>query len=155
MCAVGTAVKISAGFDSVPDDFAPAMVAFGSQNVNGTFEGIKVMRDAVHHNFQGLIIFISADFTLGHKISCYWRLEHVLGNRLSASISFKVYWPAAVGSGLAHWDRGGPGDSYQVERWDYPSGQGLLMIHIQHCNHPWHHLRNWHIQRARILLSPT
>ena len=69
MCAVGTAVKISAGFDSVPDDFAPAMVAFGSQNVNGTFEGIKVMGDAVHHNFQGLIIFISADFTLRHKIS--------------------------------------------------------------------------------------
>src|SRR6267142_3706255 len=69
--AVSTTIKIAAGFHTMADYFAPTVLAFGSECVNGAFETIKVARDAIVKDFQRLIVFISTNFTLHKTFSCY------------------------------------------------------------------------------------
>jgi len=64
--AMRAAIEIAGGLHAVADNLAAAMVAFRSQGMDGTFEAIKVMGDAVYDNFQGLVVFVSADFTSVH-----------------------------------------------------------------------------------------
>ena len=68
--AVSTTIKIAAGFHTMADYFAPTVLAFGSECVNGAFETIKVARDAIVKDFQRLIVFISTNFTLHKTFSC-------------------------------------------------------------------------------------
>jgi hypothetical protein len=54
--------KRAASLDPVADDPAPAVIALGRQHVNGAFEAIEIMRDAVHHDLDGFVIFVAATF---------------------------------------------------------------------------------------------
>jgi hypothetical protein len=63
MRATGAAEKFTAGFNAVTNDFATAMFATGREQMDRAFEAIEIMRDAVHKNFQRLVVFVSADFT--------------------------------------------------------------------------------------------
>lgn len=63
MRATGAAEKLAAGFNAVTDDFAAAMFATRREQMNGAFEAIEIVRDAVDQNFQRLVVFVSADFT--------------------------------------------------------------------------------------------
>ncbi len=65
--AVRTAVVTRSRFGAVSNDFAAAVVAFGSQGVDRTFEAVEIMRDARNHNFQGLIVLVAAYLTSMHK----------------------------------------------------------------------------------------
>jgi len=67
MGAMRAAEKAAAGFDAVADDFAPAVIATGSQGMNRAFETVKVMRYAIDHNFNGLVILVSTGFTTVHN----------------------------------------------------------------------------------------
>jgi hypothetical protein len=51
------------------DYFASAMLAFGSQRLDGAFEAIEQMRFAIHRNFERLVIVISTTFTSSHNSS--------------------------------------------------------------------------------------
>src|SRR5438132_9889070 len=51
------------------DDFASAMLTFRSQVMNSALEAIEVMGNAVHHNFERLVILVPAHFTSIHKPS--------------------------------------------------------------------------------------
>ena len=63
--AVRATKDCSACFNTVADDPAAAMGAFGSQFVDGAFEAVEVMRDAIDHYFERFIVIIAAAFTLG------------------------------------------------------------------------------------------
>lgn len=52
-----------ARFKSMPDDAAAAMSALRRQFMDGAFEAIEIMGDAVDHHFQRLVVFIAAAFT--------------------------------------------------------------------------------------------
>jgi hypothetical protein len=66
VCAMTATKKRTSRLDSVPDDPAPAVGTFGSQSVNGTFEAVEIVRNAVYDDFEVLIILVSANFTLVH-----------------------------------------------------------------------------------------
>jgi hypothetical protein len=68
MGAMGAAIKVTACLHAVPDDFAAAVLALRGQCMNGTFKTIEIVRDAVHHNLQGLVVFISANLATIHGI---------------------------------------------------------------------------------------
>src|SRR5437879_2611226 len=65
--AIGAAIEILAGLDTMPNDFAIAMGAFGRQRLDGALETFEVVGNPVHHEFQGLVILVSANFTLSHN----------------------------------------------------------------------------------------
>ena len=58
---------IPAGLDAVPNDFAPAMFAFGREGVDGAFKTIVVVGDAVDDNLDVFVVIVSANFTMRHK----------------------------------------------------------------------------------------
>jgi hypothetical protein len=71
-CFVGTmraTVKRTAGFHTMSNDFAVAVLAFRSERMNGAFEAIKIMGNAVYHDFQRFVVIVSADFTSRHIYS--------------------------------------------------------------------------------------
>src|SRR3954469_24817820 len=68
MRATGAAIKVALGFDTVSDDFAAAMLAFGSERMNGAFKTIEIARGAVFDDLQRLVVIVSANFTL-HVLS--------------------------------------------------------------------------------------
>jgi hypothetical protein len=53
---------MAARLSAMPDDLATAMVALRSKRVNCAFKAIEIARDAIHHNFHGLVIIVSANF---------------------------------------------------------------------------------------------
>ena len=57
MCA---AENRAPSFDSVPDNAALTVAALRRESVNGAFEGIEVVGDAVGDNFQWFIVFVAA-----------------------------------------------------------------------------------------------
>ena len=65
--AMSATVKASARLDAVAYDFAPAMLAFGRQSIYGALEAVKVVGDSIYNDFDGLVVFISANFTSVHK----------------------------------------------------------------------------------------
>lgn len=68
VCAMGAAIIIAAGFNSVPDNLASAMLALRSKGVNGAFETVEITRDAVDDDFQWFVVFVSADFADVHNL---------------------------------------------------------------------------------------
>jgi hypothetical protein len=66
VCTISAAEKDSPSFDSVADDFTPAVLALGSEGVNGTLETIEIVRDSVHEDLQRLVVVIAADFAFIH-----------------------------------------------------------------------------------------
>ena len=63
--AVGAAIHQAARFVSMPDDPAAAMFTSGCQLVYGAFKRIEVVRDAVNHNLQRLVILIATNLASG------------------------------------------------------------------------------------------
>src|SRR5438105_15878675 len=53
-------------FHPMPDDLASAVFALGRQRVDGAFEAVKGVLLPRHDNLERLVIFISADFAVGH-----------------------------------------------------------------------------------------
>src|SRR2546421_82194 len=74
--AMGATIDIAARFHAMADDFASAMLTFRSQIMNGALEAIKVMGNAVHNDFERLIVLVAADFTSIHKPSFLVILVH-------------------------------------------------------------------------------
>jgi hypothetical protein len=74
MGTIGAAVEIFSRLNAVTNNFAATMLASGCQGMNGAFKTIIVMRDAVDDYFQVLVVFVSADFTLIHKLPPLLRL---------------------------------------------------------------------------------
>lgn len=54
--------ELPARFVAVAKDAAATMSAFRRQRMNGAFERIEIMRNAVLHDFQWLVVFIAAHF---------------------------------------------------------------------------------------------
>jgi hypothetical protein len=53
-------------FGSVTDDPAATMLANRSNSLNRTLEAVKNVMRSRSNYFEAFVIFISADFTLGH-----------------------------------------------------------------------------------------
>jgi hypothetical protein len=49
------------------DDFAPAVIAFGSYHMDRTLEAIEDVRFVFEPDLERLVVVVSAMFTLGHK----------------------------------------------------------------------------------------
>jgi hypothetical protein len=61
---MGTTVHHPAGFHSMPNDAAAAMTAFRREGMNGAFETVEVMRDAILNNFERFVIFVAAHLAI-------------------------------------------------------------------------------------------
>ena len=61
--AVGATIHFAAGFVAVADDAAAAMRALGREHMDGAFEAIEVMRNAVAHDLDRLVVLVAATFT--------------------------------------------------------------------------------------------
>ena len=57
-----TTENLASGLYPMTDDAAFAMRAFRRQHLDRAFEGVKIMGDAVPHDFQGFVIFVPAAF---------------------------------------------------------------------------------------------
>jgi hypothetical protein len=73
--AMRAAEKRPARFHAVADNSAAAMRAFWSQGVNRAFETIEIMRDAVVHDFNGLVVLVPANFTSGPAVAVQISLQ--------------------------------------------------------------------------------
>ena len=60
--AVSAAEHRAAGFVAVANDAAATVFATRGEGMDGAFEAIKIMRDAVGYDFQRLVVFVTADF---------------------------------------------------------------------------------------------
>ena len=69
MRAVGTTIHVAARLDTVANNPAATVFAFGSERVNGAFETIKVTRNAIVKDFQRLVVLISTNFALHNNFS--------------------------------------------------------------------------------------
>ena len=49
------------------DDFAPAVIAFGSYHMDRTLEAVEDVRFVFEPDLERLVVVVSAMFTLGHK----------------------------------------------------------------------------------------
>ena len=63
---MGAAKAFAIAFNTMPDNPAAAVVAFGRQGVNRAFETVEGMRFARHHYFEAFVVVVSADFALCH-----------------------------------------------------------------------------------------
>jgi hypothetical protein len=66
--AIGTAKHSAAVFNSVPDNFAVAMLAFGCDHMDRTLEAVEDVRLSSEADLECLIVFVSAMFTLRHRV---------------------------------------------------------------------------------------
>jgi|ERR1041385_3659774 hypothetical protein len=66
--AMSAAEVAAACFDTVANYFTTAVTAFGRQSMDGAFETIKVARDSSYHYFDWLVILVSTNFALCHKM---------------------------------------------------------------------------------------
>jgi hypothetical protein len=66
--AMSAAIERALGFNAVTDDFAIAVLAFGSKRVDGAFETVKIMGLTLDSDFQRFVVIVSANFTFVHTI---------------------------------------------------------------------------------------
>src|SRR5262245_14592128 len=88
LSAVGAAKHHSSSVMAMTDNATAAMAALWRQGVNGAFEAVEIMGNAVYDNLQRFIIFVAANFAglnacmeLVFGLSCKVRFEnarHVL-----------------------------------------------------------------------------
>ena len=64
--AMRATVERSVRLDPMADDFAAAVVTGGGELVNRAFETIECVRRAVANHVEREMVFVAADFTLGH-----------------------------------------------------------------------------------------
>ena len=53
------------------DDFAPAVIAFGSYHMDRTLEAVEDVRFVFEPDLERLVVVVSAMFTLGHKFCSF------------------------------------------------------------------------------------
>jgi hypothetical protein len=51
----------------MPDDFAPAVIAFRSDHMDRTLEAVEHVRFVFEPDLECLVVVVSTMFTLGHK----------------------------------------------------------------------------------------
>ena len=61
LSAVGAAVHNAARLVTMADDPAAAMTAFGRKSMDGAFEAIEIVRDAVGEDLQWFVVFVAAN----------------------------------------------------------------------------------------------
>ena len=59
----------AACFEAVADDSASAVAALGRERVDGAFETVEVVRNAVDENFNRLVVFVAATFAGGAAVA--------------------------------------------------------------------------------------
>ena len=64
---MGTTKEIASRFDAMANYPATTVIAFRRERVDRTLEAVKVVGDAIRHDFQRLIVFVTTDFTLMHE----------------------------------------------------------------------------------------
>jgi hypothetical protein len=77
--AMGATIKISPCLDSVADDRAATMLTFRRKCVDRALETIEIMRDAVSHDLNRLVVFVPTNFTWIHNF-----FLHIYGRRSGA-----------------------------------------------------------------------
>jgi hypothetical protein len=85
MRAVSAAIKIAPGLNPMADDFAPAMLTFGRQRMDGALKTIEVMGDARHHDLQRLVIFVATHFT-SHSRPFSYSFSRLAAARVACTI---------------------------------------------------------------------
>ena len=60
---MGAAIHLTTGLMAVADDTATAMGAGGRKDMDGAFETIEIMGDAIADNLDWLVVFVAATFT--------------------------------------------------------------------------------------------
>jgi hypothetical protein len=65
MCA---AEEVAADLYSVPDHFTLAMLADGRHCLNRALEAVEDMPRTRSFDYKGLVVFVTADFAVRHKI---------------------------------------------------------------------------------------
>jgi hypothetical protein len=60
--ATGATIHHSTRFDSMPDDPAFTMAATRRKSMDRAFERVEVMGNAVHQDFEWLVILVAAHF---------------------------------------------------------------------------------------------
>ena len=66
--AMGAAKYFAPRFHAVPDNLAPAAVAFGRHRVDGALEAVENMRLAIASNLECFVVVVSAVFALRHNV---------------------------------------------------------------------------------------
>lgn len=61
--ARSAAEDLGSGLNAVADDPAIAVTAAWGQGVDRAFKAVEGVRDALRDNFEGFIVFVTADFT--------------------------------------------------------------------------------------------
>jgi hypothetical protein len=90
ICAMGAAVKGSIGLDTMPNNPAAAMLASRGKSGNGAFKAVEHMRPTSHEHLKGLIVLVTAHFTLchAHHPLSLTRPEHTLSFTRSWSLVY-------------------------------------------------------------------
>ena len=56
-------VHLIPGLNAVADDFAAAVVAFGSKLMDGALEAVEIVGLPLVNHFDSLVVFVAANFT--------------------------------------------------------------------------------------------
>src|SRR5882757_505552 len=67
------AVHLAAGFDTVANNAAEAVLTPRCQPLNGAFKAVKGVRPVAHNHGEGLVVIVSTGFALGHATRCVVR----------------------------------------------------------------------------------
>src|SRR5262249_27976058 len=65
--AMGAAVVVAVGFDSVAHDLAVAVLAFGRERVNGALEAVEDVAAAGERHFEGFVVVVAANLADRHR----------------------------------------------------------------------------------------
>jgi hypothetical protein len=61
---MGAAKHYATRLDPVPDDATPTVAAFRRERMNRALKTIEIVRDAVHEDFDRLVVLVAAALTL-------------------------------------------------------------------------------------------
>jgi hypothetical protein len=88
--AMGAAEKRTTRFVTVAENAAAAMRAFRRQHMDRAFEAIEIVRDAILHDLQRLIVFVAATFTTGAAVKILLTLCHSLRRVFGHSLGLTI-----------------------------------------------------------------
>ena len=67
--AMSATVHLIPGLNAVADDFAAAVVAFGSKLMDGALEAVEIVGLPLVNHFDSLVVFVAANFTFHNSTS--------------------------------------------------------------------------------------
>ena len=92
MRAIGATVEGVVGFNAVPDDLAPAVVADGGELMNRALKAVERVMLSAHHHLEGLVILVFANFACRHTqkfrtpAHSWWCRNRLMFHREAANV---------------------------------------------------------------------